>query len=356
MNIHSEEKTKTGEKRFKAVIENLREGYYEVDLLGNFTFFNKPVCKALGYSPSELVGMNNRDLMDKESAKRVFTLFNKVFISGESVDEFEFTVITKDERTLSIQSSVSLVFSQDGKPRGYRGIAKNITRKKKAEKKREADRKNAEKAMLSTIVGLAKLAEHRDIDAGSHLERVGRFSKIIAEELSGHNKFADQLTPFFIGNIYYAAILHDIGNVGIPDAILMKPGKLDDDEFETIQEHAEIGGDAIKEIRSQIEGDSFLDLAKEIAKFHHEKWNGTGYPNGLAGDQIPLAARIVALADVYDALTSEKIYKESFSHSKAVEIIKADSGQHFDPDIVKVFIGRNRDFEKISKKLKDPMF
>lgn len=356
MNKKSEEKLISGEKKYKEILENIREGYYEVDLRGNFTFFNKSLCKTLGYSPSELLGMNNRDYMDKDTAKKVFTRFNTVFISGTSVDDFEFNITTKDGRTLHIQSSVSLLFSPDAKPIGYSGIAKNITKRKLTEKKLDENRKNLHSTWLATIMGLAKLAEHRDIDAGPHLERIGEFSKIITEELSRDKKYADLITPFYIDNIYHSAILHDIGKVGIPDAVIMKPGKLTDDEFEIIQEHAALGGDAIKEIRSRIKGESFLNLAEEIADFHHEKWNGTGYPNGLKGDRIPLSARIVALADVYDALTSEKIYKDSFSHSKAVEIIKADSGHHFDPDIVTVFIARNKDFAKICKKMPDPMF
>lgn len=352
----AEQALRRSEQKFRSILENIQEGYFEVDTTGNFTFFNKALCKMMDYSPAKLMGMNNQHYMDERNTKKVFHTFNKIYTSGESIDNFEFDLITKNRQTLNIQSSVGLIRSSKGRYIGFRGIALDITEKKQHEKELDDYRKNELNARAVTILGLAKLSEYRDSDAGAHLERMRAFSKIIAEELSKHEKFSHYITENYITDIYQSAILHDIGKVGIPDAVLLKPGKLDDDEFEIIQEHATLGGDAIKEIESKIEGESFLTIAKEIAYFHHEKWNGSGYPNGLKGTKIPLSARIVALADVYDALTSERVYKEAFSHSKAIEIITADSGHHFDPDIVAVFLKRNKDFAKISTRLKDDMF
>lgn len=354
--LKTEQALKRSEKKFRSILDNIQEGYYEVDIYGNFTFFNKSLSKMMGYSASELMGMNNQYYMDEKNAKKVFQVFNKVYTSGEPIDNFEFELTTKDEQNLHIQSSVSLRRSTNGKPVGYRGITRDITEEKKHEKKLTEYRKNVQNARAVTIMGLAKLSEYRDDDAGAHLERMREFSRIIAEELSTQEKFAYYITDKYIEDIYQSAILHDIGKVGIPDAVLLKPGKLDDDEFEIIREHASLGGDAIRDIESKIEGESFLTLAKEIAYFHHEKWNGTGYPKGLKGNKIPLSARIVALADVYDALTSERIYKEAFSHSKAMEIITGDSGHHFDPDVVGAFLRRHKDFAKISTRLKDDIF
>ncbi len=310
----------------------------------------------MGYAPSELMGMNNQHFMDDENANKVFKVYNEVYTTGKSVDAFDFEIITKDGQNMHVQSSVSLLLSSSGKPVGYRGMTLDVTEKKQYEKERNKYIKNMQNARVVTIMGLAKLSEYRDNDAGAHLERMREYSRIIAQELSNYEKYRNYISNKYIDDIYHSAILHDIGKVGIPDAVLLKPGKLTDDEFEIIKEHAALGGEAIKEIESKNEGESFLTLAKEIAFFHHEKWDGSGYPNGLKGNKIPLSARIVAIADVYDALTSERIYKEAFSHSKAVEIIIADSGHHFDPDVVKAFIGRNKEFARISIRMKDDLF
>jgi len=139
--------------------------------------------------------------------------------------------------------------------------------------------------------------------------------------------------------------------VGAPDSVLLKPGQLTKEEFEVIKRHSSLGGDALKAVESQIEGKSFLTLGKEIAYFHHEKWDGTGYPKGLKGEEIPLSARIVALADVYDALTSKRIYKDAYTHDKAKEIIVADSGKHFAPDVVEAFLLHEQEFKRIREEL-----
>lgn len=135
--------------------------------------------------------------------------------------------------------------------------------------------------------------------------------------------------------------------MGIPDSILLKPGKLTAEEFDVVKRHSALGGDALKAVETKIEGQSFLSLGKEIAYYHHEKWDGTGYPKGLQAEQIPLSARIVALADVYDALTSKRVYKEAFSHDKAIAIIAEDRGRHFDPDVVDAFLALEDDFRSI---------
>ncbi|MBU1168237.1 MAG: HD domain-containing protein [Proteobacteria bacterium] len=211
----------------------------------------------------------------------------------------------------------------------------------------------AQNAREATIMGLAKLAEYRDKDAGSHLERIREFSKMLAQEISVHKKFKDFVTDKYIEDIYQSSILHDIGKVGIPNSVLLKPGKLTMEEFEIIKEHSRIGGDALREIEVKIEGDSFLTQAKEISYFHHERWNGKGYPRGLSKDQIPLSARIVALADVYDALTSKRVYKEEFTHEQSVKIIVSERGRQFDPDVVNAFMARNKDFVRIRKEMDD---
>ncbi|MCK5404715.1 MAG: HD domain-containing protein, partial [Desulfobulbaceae bacterium] len=163
----------------------------------------------------------------------------------------------------------------------------------------------------------------------------------------------DYITTEYIEDIYLSSILHDIGKVGVPDAILLKPGRLIPEEFEVIKEHTLLGGKAISEVDSQFNTQSFLTIGKEIAFFHHEKWDGTGYPKGLIEHQIPLSARIVTLADVYDALTSKRCYKKAYSHEKAKKIIIEERGKAFDPNIVDAFLVHEQHFNKIRKKLQE---
>ncbi|GAB6096708.1 hypothetical protein JCM14469_29610 [Desulfatiferula olefinivorans] len=351
--LAAEQALMKSEQKFRSIIENITEGYYEVDLSGNFTFVNPAVCTIMGYDESELLGMNNKDYMDGRKAKGLFAIYNKVFQTGRPIDGIEFEIRRKDGCIRQVRSSVSLIYDKAGQPVGYRGIVRDVTEQKALEEQLDAHRKLTQNAREVTIMGLAKLSEYRDNDAGSHLERIREYSRIIAQELSVHKKFNDYVTEKYVEDIYQSAVLHDIGKVGIPDSVLLKPGKLTPEEFEIIKEHSRLGGDAIRDIEAKIDGESFLTLAKEIAYSHHERWNGTGYPRGLAGDAIPLSARIVALADVYDALTSKRVYKEAFTHEQAIKIIVSERGRQFDPDIVDMFMARNKEFVAIRKTLDD---
>lgn len=222
-----------------------------------------------------------------------------------------------------------------------------IDKRKTAEQALLDSYRKLQNARMTTILGLAKLAEYRDEGTGMHLERIREYAKIIAQELARIPKYQNIITPDYIDDIYQSSILHDIGKVGIPDAILLKPDKLTDEEFAVIKRHTLLGGDAIKAIEYQIEGKSFLQMGKEIAYSHHEKWDGSGYPAGLKSEDIPLAARIVALADVYDALTTERFYKPAYTHEKSRQIIIGLRTTHFDPEIVDVFLQLEADFRRI---------
>lgn len=197
----------------------------------------------------------------------------------------------------------------------------------------------------AVIFGLAKLAESRDTDTGEHLERIGLYVSVIAAELAKTRSVIDKR---YIENLALASSLHDIGKVGIPDAILLKPGRFEPDERKIMEKHAELGGECLKAIGDQLGEDDFLQLSREIAYCHHEKWDGSGYPFGVAGDAIPVSARIVALADVYDALRSRRPYKDPMTHEKAKHIILEGRGSHFDPEIVDAFISVEDRFVQIS--------
>ncbi|MBN2477497.1 MAG: response regulator [Pirellulales bacterium] len=204
------------------------------------------------------------------------------------------------------------------------------------------------------IFGLAKLAESRDPDAGEHLERMRQYSRILAEQLGREGPYVAQIDQAFIDDIYRSSPLHDIGKVGIPDAILLKPGRLTRDEFEIMKQHTTIGAEALRQAVEESACGSFLDMAIDIARHHHERYLGTGYPDGLAGDEIPLSARIVALADVYDALTSDRVYKSAFDPEVAKSMIEEEKGQHFDPDVVEAFRARYDDFLQVVASWRAP--
>ena len=201
-----------------------------------------------------------------------------------------------------------------------------------------------------TIFTLAKLAESRDPDTGAHLERVRSYCHTLALQLQQNPRFDDTIDDNFVRLVYETSPLHDIGKVAIPDAILLKPGKLTAEEFDVMKTHTLHGARTLAAALAEFPNAEFLRMAHAIALSHHEKYNGTGYPHGLAGDAIPLSARIVAVADVYDALTTKRVYKDAIDHTRAVQIITADSGIHFDPAVVDAFLQIEDEFVAIAHR------
>lgn len=204
-----------------------------------------------------------------------------------------------------------------------------------------------------TILALASVTETRDKETGRHILRTGRYMALLANDLRHHPRFKHSLSRQAIETLVKSCPLHDIGKVGVPDHILLKPGALTPEEFEEIMRHPEYGRDALTVAERERGANAFLEVAKEIAYSHHEKWDGSGYPLGLRGDGIPLSGRLMALADVYDALISERVYKPAFPHQQAVQIIEEGRGQHFDPDIVDAFMRLEKQFEQIAIELAD---
>jgi len=208
-------------------------------------------------------------------------------------------------------------------------------------------------AQMATILALAKLAESRDDDTGKHLERVQLFCRLLATCLARRPKYERILTAHQIEAIFHASALHDIGKVAIPDAILLKPGKLDEAEFAIMRTHTILGAKTLGAVREKYPNNSFIDAGIEIALHHHEKWDGSGYPAGISGEDIPLAARIMAVADVYDALTTKRCYKPAFTHEKSRDIILHDSGTHFDPEVAACFGELEGEFREIRARACD---
>ncbi len=200
------------------------------------------------------------------------------------------------------------------------------------------------------IYAMARLAESRDTDTGAHLDRVRSYSRVLAERIAAAGRHA-AADAEFVDLVYRTSPLHDIGKVGIPDAILNKPGKLTPAEFDVMKRHASIGAETLGAAVEQFPDVRFLRVARSIAAAHHERWDGTGYPARLAGEAIPLSGRVVALADVYDALTTRRVYKPAYAHAEARAMIAAESGKHFDPAVVAAFMGAEAEFDAIRGRL-----
>lgn len=218
-----------------------------------------------------------------------------------------------------------------------RDLENEIKLHKKTEKKLILAEKRILKAKYSMIFALATLAESRDNETGAHVTRIREYCKLLAQKLRKTKKYKNQIDSKFIEDIFNTSILHDIGKVGIPDAILLKPGKLTPEEFEVMKTHTEIGGKTLAKVYESNPSHSYLEMATDIVLHHHEKWNGLGYPRGLAGEEISLASRITAYSDIFDALMSRRSYKESFSKEETLRIMEMEKGVILDPFIFPYF-------------------
>jgi len=206
----------------------------------------------------------------------------------------------------------------------------------------------------ATIHAMASLAETRDNETGNHIRRTQNYVAALARRLKEHPRFRDVLTDENIELLHKSAPLHDIGKIGVPDRILLKPGKLDPEEWEVMKRHTIYGRDVIQEVERYVgRSDGFLRFAREIAYSHQEKWDGSGYPEGLAGDEIPVSARLMAVADVYDALITRRVYKPAFSHEDAMGILRQGRGSHFDPDVLDAMLSIEAEFRAIASQFED---
>lgn len=232
----------------------------------------------------------------------------------------------------------------------YAALIKDVSKLRRVENALIESLENTTLAQEAIIFGLAKLAEFRDRDTGYHLERIRGYSKLLAEELSKLPKFRQEINDKFIDTLYRTAPLHDIGKVGIPDQILLKKGKLTEQEYEIIKSHTTIGFQTLSSIRQQYGEMDFLNMGIDITYCHHERFDGNGYPRGLKNNEIPLSAKIVSIADVYDALTSDRVYKQAYSHEKSLDLMSKEKGKHFAPLIFEVFVSINNQFDNIRQK------
>ncbi len=202
----------------------------------------------------------------------------------------------------------------------------------------------------ATVYLLVWLAESREKNIGAHVERTSALCELMADLLSQEGAYEDQIDKDYVDKIRLVSPLHDIGKVGIPDEILLKPAKLTEDEFDIMKTHVDIGLDALTSLQNIIPDDDILNMGIDVIKYHHEKWDGSGYPHGLKGEEIPLSGRIMAIVDVYEALRSKRVYKQPYSHDVSREIISEGSGAHFEPLLVDIFLKNHEVFDEVYLK------
>ncbi|MCL2294525.1 MAG: response regulator [Spirochaetes bacterium] len=301
------------------------------------------------------------------SAARMFKLAEKISpdlilldIDMPEMDGFEAMQAMKSDERLRSVPVIFLTSRNDAEAeiRGFEMGALDFINKpfsspiliRRIETHIETDRliKDSQRALReihnATISIIANMVENRDNVTGKHIERTQSYLKLIVDELVRSGSYAEEISTWNLSLLLPSAQMHDVGKISISDLILNKPGKLTDEEFEVIKTHCVVGEKIIDYIIGKTQNDEFLIHAKKIAGYHHEKWDGTGYPRGLAGEAIPLEARIMALVDVYDALVTERPYKKPLEHEEAVEIIKNSSNTHFDPKVVDAFLNVEKDF------------
>jgi PAS domain S-box-containing protein len=322
---------------FEDIVRSTIDGIMITDLSNRIIMVNPAYETLTGFQRPELIGTipsifsatgTFRDLSHRVNQ----ALTNRGSWSGELIDH------RKDKTQWYAHLTITRVKDSRGHAFADVFIVRDITDKKYLEQQLLERLQEVQSAQDAAIIGFAKLAECRNPETGIHLERMRTYCKILAEELSRLPEYQAEIDENFIDSIYKSSPLHDIGKVGIPDSILLKPGKLTPEEYEIMKTHTLIGGDALKTAENKLPGRSFLSWGREIAYNHHEKFDGSGYPFGLRGKAIPLSARIVAFADAYDALTSKRVYKDEVSPEESKRRLIKDRGTHFDPGIADAFL------------------
>ncbi len=318
------------------------------DMDQSILFWNKGAENIFGYTSNEMIGSKISRLYppDDETKGTIeqlrFGARNKSGVLYARMNQ-----ITKTGEIVTMSLAITPMVSANGEVRGILGVGLDVTEEVKQQKEIMDLLNQVRKTQDVTVFSLARLAESRDEETGSHLIRIQRYCRVLAEGLIARRPDITLLDSKFIDDLTQSCVLHDIGKVAVPDEVLMSTGKFSPEQRRVMEKHTILGGRALEEGVKSLGENSFLSVGMDVAYYHHERWDGTGYPYGLKGPQIPLSARIVALADVYDALTTKRRYKNAYTHERAMEIIESSSGKHFDPDLVNVFLQTQEDFFRI---------
>jgi putative two-component system response regulator len=316
-------------------------------------FWNAGAENIYGYTAEEMVGSSITRLYPEDMHETgAMDELRRVMCSKRGTVNANVKQVSKDGRSLTISLTVSAMRDATDRVRGILGLGQDVTEKVRLHQELVKSYQRIRRIQGASIFALARLAESRDGETGYHLNRMQAYCKILCNQLTRGGAYQEQMDDQFVEDLIQVSVLHDIGKVAMPDSILFNPRKFGDDEFEVMKQHSVFGGCALEDAANEAgQKESYLFLARDIAYYHHEKWDGSGYPFGLRGEEIPLGARIVAVADVYDALTTERRYKRSYSHEEARRIIVADSGNHFDPALIDAFLECEDEFEKIRSQL-----
>jgi PAS domain S-box-containing protein len=338
-----EARLKISERNYMVLFDTILSSIIIVDPLGKILNCNYYAEEMYGYMRQTLVTRDfNEVFRIQKKGLPIEQIINLVNDNHGRYVETDVPRRCSDGTIKFTYASYSSLTSTTGETLAYAIMERDLTERVRLEQKLQASFMQIKETQSAAILGFARLTEYRDMDTGKHLERIREYTRVLALGLAKLPKYADYITSDYIEDLCLSSVLHDVGKVGIEDALLLKPGKLDANEYEKIKLHATLGGEALRTVDQAIRRESFLTIGKEVAFYHHERWDGSGYPAGKRGEQIPLSARIVALADVYDALTSKRTYKEALPPDEAARIIMSERGTHFDPEIVDVF-SRNLD-------------
>ncbi|SHO49237.1 HD-GYP domain-containing protein [Desulfopila aestuarii] len=336
--------------KYQDLYNNIMDMVVLVDDEGIIHQFNNNCRTLLGIAEKELEGKNIRQLLRHEREKTDWLTHIILQLRGNlPLRSIQLNLVNILGEPLEVELSASRI--EINHAPYFQLILRDISIQKSIERKLLDAERLIGTSRQAAIFGLARLAECRDDETGQHLSRIRSYTRILTEELASSHEYGPLIDDRFIDEIGYSAVLHDIGKVGIPDSILMKPGKLTEVEFELMKQHTIFGANVLAAADHGKENSSFLQLGRDIARSHHERWDSRGYPDGLPGDEIPLAARIISLADVYDALTSNRVYKPPFSHEESRAIIVRESGRQFDPHVVNAFLRRENDFKETRMRL-----
>ncbi|MGD9817523.1 MAG: response regulator [Desulfomonilaceae bacterium] len=323
------------------------------DLEENVIFWNSGAENILGYHSGEMIGQSILKLYPKgvqlSDIRKKF--MDKMQDGSGSLQELV-TQVSKEGNEVILSMAISPMHDTKGKLQGILALGQDVTERVHLHEQLVESYQRIRNIQGASIFALAKLAEARDGETGSHLKRLQAYCECLCRRLSMKTKYSGQLYEDYILDLVQCSVLHDIGKLVIPDSILFHPGRFTENDFEIMKQHALFGGKALEEAAIEAgEGQSYLTVGSEVCYYHHEKWDGSGYPFGLKGNHIPLSARIVAVCDVYDALTTERRYKPAYTHEEASSFVEKESGRHFDPDIIQTFTEIKAEFAKIAKKV-----
>lgn len=333
-------------KIYQDVFDSTDDGEIITDVDGVIVKVNCGFEKITGFCNEELL-QQSIDLLQKSILPDL--KFKEILkkLKKENTWHGELKGKKKNNESWVVSITFSPIRNEEAQVFAYAGIFKDVTSQREVEQALISSLQQMNQAQEAIIFGMARLAEHRDNDTGFHLERIRNYCKLLAEALLEHEMYPDIIDSDFIQMLYRTAPLHDIGKVGIPDYILLKSDTLTEYEFDIMKSHTLIGFNTLNSIL-KIYGDlPFLKMGIEIAYCHHERWDGSGYPQGLKKDAIPLSAQILSIVDVYDALTTERSYKKAYAHSAALESIKKERGKHFSPKILDIFVEIADEINKI---------